>query len=202
MGDRETGQEGQGSEMGGQGNGMGTGKQDGGTGGQGNGTGKQDGGTGGQGNGTGGTGKQDEIFPCKAAPCLRIAWPTGACMLVWEFTTVLHIPLAPPKVPTDELSEDQLRKIKDKLITHAARWENIAQGLHFRAGEIETICSMPHLFMGAPVSFLNQMLDEWYQWHPGDARESTTCATAGAIIEAVNKAGLGKTAHKLKTILQ
>ena len=101
----------------------------------------------------------------------------------------MHTSITPPEVPTDELSEDQLRKIKDKLKTHAPKWENIAQGLHFRASEIEIIRSMPQLFMGAPVSFLNQMLDEWYQWYPGDARESTTYATAGAIIEAVNKAG-------------
>ena len=111
---------------------------------------------------------------------------------------------APPTatVPTDVLSEDQLRKVKDKLKGHAAKWELIAQGLGFRAGEIDTIRSMPHLFMGGPVGFLNHMLNEWEQWFPGDDRNSTTCATAGAIIEAVSKAGLGKAAYELKTMLQ
>ena len=100
------------------------------------------GGTGGQGNGTGGTGKQDEISPCEAAPCLRIAWLTGACLSGSLPLCYTYLYIAPPKVPTDELSENQLRKIKDKLKTHVARWENIAhdQGLHFRAGEPFAAC--------------------------------------------------------------
>ena len=42
------------------------------------------------------------------------------------------------------------------------------------------------------------MLEEWFQWAPGDARGSQDFATLESLKDAVSKAGFGSTAHKLE----
>ena len=51
--------------------------------------------------------------------------------------------------------------------------------------------------MGAPGSWLRELLVEWFQWAPGDGRGSTEYATLSALKTAVDRAGLGRTAAEL-----
>lgn len=65
------------------------------------------------------------------------------------------------------LSEDQLVEIGKILRQHAPKWDIITQGLHFCYKEIDGIHKQPLLLLEAPVSYLNQMLSDWGDWHRG-----------------------------------
>ena len=56
------------------------------------------------------------------------------------------------------------------------------------------------LLMQAPLSHLNDMLSDWYQWAPGDGRGSKDYATLGALKSAMSQTGLGRAAAELTVI--
>ena len=73
----------------------------------------------------------------------------------------------------------------------------IGQGLGFAANELDNIYSKPKLLDDAPSSYLVEMLSQWGEWAPGDARGSTKYATLDSLRRAVDIAGLGLTAQEL-----
>ena len=78
------------------------------------------------------------------------------------------------------------------------KWREIGTHLGFTQAELGKIQNMPALVMGAPDSWLNEMVTEWLQWKPGDQRESTEYPTLDRLKLAVDKAGLGRAAGELR----
>ena len=72
----------------------------------------------------------------------------------------------------------------------SAKWDDIGRYLGFIENELEIIRAKPLLLASAPDSWLNEMLSEWLQWAPGDARNSTKIATLEGLRNTLNKTGL------------
>ena len=91
-------------------------------------------------------------------------------------------------------------RLLEMLNIHSARWKEIGSYLGFLPSELENIEARPLLQATAPRSFLQTMLAEWLQWAPEDYRGSTDFATLESLREALNKAGLGETAHSIMSL--
>ena len=98
------------------------------------------------------------------------------------------------------LSPQDVSKIIEKLSPYSNKWEEIGERLGFSSLRLQNIKAMPSLFNSAPSSYLRQMLCEWQQWAPGDARGSSSYATLEALVSAVDRAGLGRTAQELASM--
>ena len=98
---------------------------------------------------------------------------------------------------SSRLSREEFEKIADCLWQHATYWKEIGHGLGFTGHELDNIGSIPALFHTAPRSWLNKMLNSWYDWSPGDARGSKEYANRKSIKSAVSKVGFGRTASEL-----
>ena len=99
-------------------------------------------------------------------------------------------------VSETKLSDGHFPLIYEKLRRHASNWQDIGTGLRFTSSELKNVQSQPVLLNGAPYSYLWEMLSQWLQWAPGDARGSTEYATLEALKSAVDKAGLGRAAQE------
>ena len=95
------------------------------------------------------------------------------------------------------ISEQEFSRAHGILQRQSHKWKLIGQYLGFTADELSNIEARPALFNTAPGSYLDAMLSDWQQWAPGDCRGSTDYATLAFLKNAVNKAGLGRTAHEL-----
>ena len=98
---------------------------------------------------------------------------------------------------TTELSEQNHSYLLEKLTKHSVEWKEIGSHLGFLPSELNNIQARPLLLSNAPNSWLSTMLAEWLQWAPGDSRGSTSTATVDGLRDALNKAGLGETAHQV-----
>lgn len=74
---------------------------------------------------------------------------------------------------------------------HASKWREIGIQLGFSSGELSMIQNRPLLLVGAPGSWLRELLEKWFQ---RTDRESTSL---NALKRALLEAGLGKTAYEL-----
>ena len=84
-----------------------------------------------------------------------------------------------------------------QLKQRAFKWREIGLHLGFSPGELSNIEGRLALIQGAPVSFLEALLEEWIQWAPGDDRGSTGFATMDSLKTALSKAGFGAAAYDL-----
>ena len=100
------------------------------------------------------------------------------------------------------LTDYQLSTIYSVLKTNSSIWMEIGMHLGFKYGELCKIAARPLLHASAPESCLLAMLSEWLQWAPGDNRGSTSFASSEMLKSALNKSGLGATAHDLSYQLQ
>ena len=100
-------------------------------------------------------------------------------------------------VASMQLSARDLTKITEYVKPHSHKWKEIGQGLGFTADELSNIEARPTLFTTAPYSYLSAMLSDWWQWAPGDDRESTNYATLDSLKTALDKARLGRGAQEL-----
>ena len=98
------------------------------------------------------------------------------------------------------LSPQDVSKIIEKLSPNSNKWEEIGERIGFSSLRLQNIRDMPSLFNSAPSSYLRQMLCEWQQWAPGDARGSSSYATLEALVSAVDRAGLGRAAQELASM--
>ena len=96
-----------------------------------------------------------------------------------------------------KLDENHHAVLLKQLTKHAVSWREIGTHLGFTQDQLETIQAKPLLLSGAPTSWLSKMLAEWLQFAPGDSRGSTSFATLEGLRTALNKAGLGATAHDI-----
>ena len=93
------------------------------------------------------------------------------------------------------ITEKEILKIKEILCDYASHWKEIGQYLGFTHAKLNGIETKPGLFMGAPISFLNDMLGIWQRW---DGKGTTTIPTRESIVVAVSKAGLGVIAENIR----
>ena len=95
------------------------------------------------------------------------------------------------------LTEDHHSLLFEQLSSCADQWRRIGVNLKFTEYELNEIGSHNLLAFGSwipeisPKDSLREMLAEWLQWAPGDARGSTNFATLEALKDALRKAGLG-----------
>ena len=96
-----------------------------------------------------------------------------------------------------KLSEKDLVHLMRLLWSYSIKWEMIGLSLGFILHELKTISGMPKLFVGAPVSYLQELLSQWVQWptadHPYDP-------TLGALCTALRSSlvGLGSLAEEME----
>ena len=83
--------------------------------------------------------------------------------------------------------------------THPIKWREIGIHLGMANSKLDEIQTRPLLMHDAPKSWLSAMLAEWLQWAPGDERGSSSFATLGGLMDALNKAGLGELNQSLMT---
>ena len=96
---------------------------------------------------------------------------------------------------TDVVMENELKQIKVILSNYAPEWKKIGQGVGFTDRELTVIENAPLNLFKAPVSWLNQMLDDWQKRKADDSRGKPTRA---ALVSAVDKAGLGRIAEEIR----
>lgn len=103
----------------------------------------------------------------------------------------VFITYAPPVALNIKVLERHQSFLSLELKTQSTEWKSIAIYLGFTGSELKVIEAKPLLLVGAPNSWLNEMLSEWLQWAPGDARGSTKSATLEGLRDALDKAGIG-----------
>ena len=69
----------------------------------------------------------------------------------------------------------------------SSKWKQIGENLGFTAHELQNIEATPTHFTSGPPSNLGQMLCEWQQWAPGDARGSSSYATLEALVQLLKR---------------
>ena len=97
------------------------------------------------------------------------------------------------------LTEKNLKVLTNQLSDYASQWYLIGIQLGFRPGELDNIEASPTLRKTAPLSWLNTMLCKWFQWVPGDGRDSVIEANLEELKAALRSrpVGLGAIARDL-----
>ena len=95
------------------------------------------------------------------------------------------------------LSEKDLVNLMRLLQSYSTKWEMIGLSLGFIQCELKTISGMPKLFVGAPVSYLQELLSQWVQW---PTEEHQNNPTLGALCTALRSSlvGLGSLAEEVE----
>ena len=106
-----------------------------------------------------------------------------------------------PRIENRSISSDRTF-VKDihlceQLHPCAAKWEDIAKYLGFKAHEIASIRADPSKQMNAPASFMDYTIDRWSHWAPGDSRGSTGYSSLEGLKTALDKAGFTDIAQRL-----
>ena len=89
-------------------------------------------------------------------------------------------------------------RLCEQLQPCAAKWEDIAKFLGFKDYEIANIKADPTKLIGAPGSYMDEVISQWSHWAPGDARGSRDYATLEQLKVAVDKAGFHDIAAELR----
>ena len=78
------------------------------------------------------------------------------------------------------LSEKYIANLMKLLQSYSYKWNPIGLNLGFTPHELSTISSMLMLLVGAPVSYLQELLSQWVQWptneHPNNPTLEALCA--------------------------
>ena len=92
--------------------------------------------------------------------------------------------------------------IYSKLADYADKWQDLGTELGFKNTELATIQANPALFIQTPPkSYLRQMLSQWLQWGPRDARGSPDFANSLMLHKALLKINLASVAYDLDSLL-
>ena len=94
-------------------------------------------------------------------------------------------------------TEKDIINLLHLLQYYSFKWNEIGLSLGFITSELNTISSMPLLLVGAPTSYLQELLSQWVQWPTAShstrpTLESLCCALQSSIV------GLGSLADKVK----
>ena len=94
------------------------------------------------------------------------------------------------------MTQRDLVNLLKLLQSHSYQWKMIGLSLGFIDPELTTISNMHRLFMGAPTSFLQELLSQWVQWptasHPTKPTLEALCAALQSSL-----VGLGSLADKV-----
>ena len=102
-----------------------------------------------------------------------------------------------PSISNQRILESDMPKILDKLRPHSDKWLDIGDALGFKTYELANIQATPTLLASAPYMYLRELLSQWVNWAPGDARGSRDFATWDMLRRALEKAGLETLVHEL-----
>ena len=96
-----------------------------------------------------------------------------------------------PPTSDRRLTESDIPQLMEKLAPHATKWSLLGIALGFKPNELDLIAAKPHLFYGAPTTYLAEMLCEWVQWSP--ETDNTKYATIADLKQALRSqlVGLG-----------
>lgn len=120
-----------------------------------------------------------------------------------DSTSISHHSLSPPHSVQNNgtavrLTRQHYPRLYSQLSIHGAQWRDVGTHLGFAQGELKNIQERAHLLANSPVSWLGEMLSQWLEWAPGDARGSVDFATLEGLRQALRQANLGSTAHDLR----
>ena len=95
------------------------------------------------------------------------------------------------------LSEKDLVRLMRLLQNCSSKWNPIGLSLGFIQSELDTIFGMLKLLIGAPVSYLQELLSQWVQWPTAD---HPSHPTVGALCTALRSSlvGLGSLAQTIE----
>ena len=95
------------------------------------------------------------------------------------------------------LSDKDLGHLTRLLQSYSTKWDMIGLSLGFIQCELNIISGMPKLFVGAPVSYLQELLSQWVQWPTTD---HPSHPTLGALCTALRSSlvGLGSLAEEVE----
>ena len=95
------------------------------------------------------------------------------------------------------MSEKDLVHLMKLLQSYSYKWNPIGLSLGFTQHELNTIFGMLKLLVGAPVSYLQELLSQWVQW---PTEEHQNNPTLGALCTALRSSlvGLGSLAEELE----
>ena len=95
------------------------------------------------------------------------------------------------------LNEKDLVRLMRLLQNYSSKWNPIGLSLGFIQSELDTICGMLKLLIGATVSYLQELLSRWVQWpttnHPIRPTLGALCKTL-----RTSHVGLGQLAEKVE----
>ena len=96
-----------------------------------------------------------------------------------------------------KLSERDLVHLMRLLQSYSYKWNPIGLSLGFIQHELNIIFGMPKLLVGAPVSYLQELLSQWVQW-PTEGHQNNP--TLGALCTALRSSlvGLGSLAEEVE----
>ena len=104
--------------------------------------------------------------------------------------------------PYRRLRDENHHVIYSKLADYADKWLYIGAELGFKHTELTIIQANPTLLLQSPPkSYLRQMLSQWLQWGPGDARGSPDFANSLMLHKALLKINLASVAYELDSVL-
>ena len=95
------------------------------------------------------------------------------------------------------MSEQDLIHLMRLLQNYSYKWNPIGLTLGFTQHELNTIFGMLKLLVGAPVSYLQELLSQWVQW---PTEEHQKYPTLGALCTALRSSlvGLGSLAKEVE----
>ena len=95
------------------------------------------------------------------------------------------------------MSDKDLVHLMRLLWSYSDKWERIGLCLGFIQRELNIISGMPKLLVGAPVSYLQELLSQWVQWPTAD---HPSHPTLGALCTALcsSLVGLGALAEEVE----
>ena len=94
-------------------------------------------------------------------------------------------------------TEKDILNLLRLLQIYSFKWNEIGLSLGFVTPELTTISSMPLLLVGAPTSYLQELLSQWVQWPTAShSTRPTLESLCGALQSSI--VGLGSLADKVK----
>ena len=113
-----------------------------------------------------------------------------------KFILSLYL-LEPNRANGVKLTEKDLAHLMRQLEACSYKWNPIGLSLGFTQVELNTIFGMLKLLIGAPVSYLREILSQWVQW---PTEEHQNIPTLGALCTALRSplVGLGSLAVEVE----
>ena len=96
-----------------------------------------------------------------------------------------------------KLSEKDLVHLMRLLQSYSYKWNPIGLSLGFTQHELNTIFGMLKLLLGAPVSYLQELLNQWVQWPTEEHQNNPTLEALCTALRS-SLVGLGSLAEEVE----